>query len=261
MTRRCKKCRVFRDTEILRERVPFDVVFDVCLCAQHVLAHPIVHRSHRFTFAHDLCRYALPKFALRAAILIQRLRGPGKHINKPGRHRETVRVDNRSRFRRLEIANSCDAIAANRNIGLPWLGARAVVNRSAPNDNVKISGRWRWRWRLRRDPKHNCQERADAKEILFHSAILVWAHSFSKGCEGRTALQSTSCGVVSTVLGRALSCCNSCVEKVRATALAAKNLAVRLLAKAARISLLTVHRHPPVARFTPATDGTARCES
>ena len=43
------------------------------LLAQHVLAHAIVDRPHRFAFAHDLRRHALADLALRSAILDQRL--------------------------------------------------------------------------------------------------------------------------------------------------------------------------------------------
>ena len=62
----------FEVTQIFRQRVPFDLVFDVALLAQHVLAHAIVHRAHRFAFAHDLSCHALANLALRAAILNQR---------------------------------------------------------------------------------------------------------------------------------------------------------------------------------------------
>src|SRR2546430_14679085 len=45
--------------QVLRERIPFDVVFDVDLLTNHVLAHAIIHRTHRFALPHDLSGYAL----------------------------------------------------------------------------------------------------------------------------------------------------------------------------------------------------------
>ena len=50
--------------QVLRERIPFDVVFDVDLLTNHVLAHAIIHRTHRFALPHDLSGYALPNFTL-----------------------------------------------------------------------------------------------------------------------------------------------------------------------------------------------------
>ena len=64
----------FEVAQIFRERVPFDLVMDVFLLAQHVLANPIVHRAHRFAFAHDLGRHALTNLALRTPVFDQRLR-------------------------------------------------------------------------------------------------------------------------------------------------------------------------------------------
>ena len=132
---------LFEILQILRERVPFDVVFDVALLSHHVLAHSIVHRAHRFAFAHDLRRHALPNFALRAAVLDQRLSGPGKHVDKPGRDRESLRIDHCLRLCRFEIADANDPIATNRDVGLSRLGASAVVNRAVFDNGVEICRR------------------------------------------------------------------------------------------------------------------------
>src|SRR5207253_9204349 len=56
-------------TQIFRERIPFDVVFDVALLTQHTFADAIVHRTHRFAFAHDLGSDPLPDLALRTTVL------------------------------------------------------------------------------------------------------------------------------------------------------------------------------------------------
>ena len=131
----------FQILQILRERIPFDVVFDVGLLTKHMFAYPIVEWPHRFAFAHNLSRHALPDLTLRSAVLNQRGDGPGKHIDKPGRHGESLRVNNRFCLCRFEITDSHDPIAANCDIGLFRLGTGAVVNRAVFNDNVKI---WRW---------------------------------------------------------------------------------------------------------------------
>ena len=138
-----------------------------------MLAHTVVHGSHRFALAHDLCRDALPDFALRPPVLNQRLRGPGKHIDETGSDREPLSIDYGPGFRCFEIANACNAIAANCNISLRRLGACAIVNRPVPNDDVEIGRCRRWRLALCEHCKHNCQERGDPKKNFFHNRATV----------------------------------------------------------------------------------------
>ena len=54
----------FQILQILGERVPLNIVFDVALLFEHVLPHAIVHWTHRFAFAHDLGGDPLPNFTL-----------------------------------------------------------------------------------------------------------------------------------------------------------------------------------------------------
>ena len=128
----------FEITQIFRQRVPFDVVVDVFLLPQHELAHTVVHRSHRFAFAHDLGRDALANLALRTPVLNQRLVRPRKHVDEPRRDREPVGLNNYFRLGRFEIAQADDAIATQRKIDMSWLAAGAVVNSAAFDDDVEL---------------------------------------------------------------------------------------------------------------------------
>ena len=73
-------------------------------------------------------------FALRTAILDERLGRPGKHVDEARSDREPGRIDHIFRFALLEIANRDDAVAANCDIGFPAFRARAVVNRPVANN-------------------------------------------------------------------------------------------------------------------------------
>jgi hypothetical protein len=72
----------------------------------------------------------------------QRRSGPGEHIDEPGRHGESLRIDNGLCLRSFEIADTNDPIATNRDVGLFRLGTRAVVNRAISNDDVEICRSW-----------------------------------------------------------------------------------------------------------------------
>ena len=165
-----------------------------------MLAHTVVHRAHRFALAHDLCRDALPDFALRPPVLNQRLRRPGKHIDETRSDREPLCVDNRLRCGRLEIADTRNPVAANCNISLPRLGAGAVVNHPVPNDDVETGRCRRWGLALCEHCKHNCQERGDPKKNFFHYRATVSNTDLGAKINGyQTA-------VLSAVLSRLLVC-------------------------------------------------------
>jgi hypothetical protein len=103
-----------------------------------VLAHTIVHRTHRFAFAHDLGGNALSNFALGTAILDQRLVRPREHVDETGRDRQAGCVDGRLCRRIAEITQSDDAITANGNIRAFRFTAGAIVNCAAFNDEVEV---------------------------------------------------------------------------------------------------------------------------
>ena len=67
-------------------------------------------------------------------------------LMKPGRDRETLRVDGFLRVGRFEIPDANDAIAAKGHIRDPRLAARAVVERAAFDHDVE--GRRRRRFFL-----------------------------------------------------------------------------------------------------------------
>ena len=123
--------------QIFCKRVPFDLVFDVGLVLQHVLAESIVYWAHRFAFAHDFGGHALANLALRSAILNERFRRPRKHIDKAGGHGETPRVDRGFGGGIRQIAYAGNAIAADGDICDPSLGTGAVIKRPALNNNVE----------------------------------------------------------------------------------------------------------------------------
>ena len=83
----------FEILQILDECVPRDVILDVRLLLQHVLADAIIHRAHRLAFAHDFSRDPLPNFTLGASILNKRFSRPGEHVYESWRDGEVVRVD------------------------------------------------------------------------------------------------------------------------------------------------------------------------
>ena len=72
----------------------------------------------------------------------QRHSGPREHIDKPGRHRESLRIDDGFGLRSFEIADTNDPIATNHDVGLFRLGTRAVVNRAIFNNDVEICRSW-----------------------------------------------------------------------------------------------------------------------
>ncbi len=116
------------------------LVFDVALLALHSLFHPIIQRTHRPAFAHDLGRNALANFALRTAILDQRFGRPREHVDEAGRDGQALRVDHGRRLVRRKSPQPHDPIAAKGNVGNARLFARAVVNGPAFDDDVEFVG-------------------------------------------------------------------------------------------------------------------------
>jgi hypothetical protein len=99
-------------------------------------------------------------------------------------------VDNRVRFRRFEIANACDPITSNRDIGLSRLSAGAVVNRPVADDHIKISLAWRRKRLFAKHGEDNRQERTEPKEILFHERLTVANMAIDAKVLKRTSPQS-----------------------------------------------------------------------
>src|SRR5207237_8983627 len=98
---------------MLDECVPRDVILDVRLLLQHVLADAIIHRAYRLAFAHDFSRDPLPNFTLGASILNKRFSRPGERVYESWRDSEVVRVDHVRGRCILQIAHAHDAIASN----------------------------------------------------------------------------------------------------------------------------------------------------
>lgn len=73
------------------------------------------------------------------AILNQRRRGPGEHVDESRRDGESLCVDDRFRFCRFEITNASNPIAANCDVGLFGLGTSPVVNRAVFDDDIEIA--------------------------------------------------------------------------------------------------------------------------
>src|SRR4029077_4729749 len=98
----------------------------------------------------------------------QRDSGPGEHIDKPGCHGESLRIDNGFGVRSFEIADTNDPIATNRDVGMLRLGTSAVVKRAVSNDDVEICPPWWWGSPLRKHREHNCHEHAEPKKNPSH---------------------------------------------------------------------------------------------
>src|SRR6185295_10899282 len=98
--------------------------------------HLIAERTHR-SFAEYLSRHALPKLALRAAIGNQRALRMRKHVDETGRNRESRCVDDRRRGRGFEIADRGNSVAFDANIDAPRRGSGAVIDSSAPDDDIE----------------------------------------------------------------------------------------------------------------------------
>src|SRR5256885_2678039 len=78
--------------EALAERCPRDLVFDVRLAFDVVLAHLIGQRPHRRALPEYLAGHALPAVALCTAVRDQGGDRPGQHVDEARRDREACRL-------------------------------------------------------------------------------------------------------------------------------------------------------------------------
>ena len=124
--------------EIVAERRPFDIEFDVALTFVHLLFHRVVERTHRFALAHNLKRDALANAALRTAVLDERFVGLTEHVDEAGRDGEPAGVNFSFAARVGRFADRHDAVAVDGHITDNWRPAAAVVNRPVADKQVVV---------------------------------------------------------------------------------------------------------------------------
>ncbi len=123
--------------EIAAKRIPGNVERDVALPLHLLALHLVGDRPHRALTEH-FERHALPDGALRVPVGNQRGLGVAQHVDEAGSNRQTGRVHFFASALAPEIANGRDAIALNRHIGGPAVGAGAVVDGAVPDHDVVL---------------------------------------------------------------------------------------------------------------------------
>ncbi|MCR5879989.1 hypothetical protein [Phenylobacterium sp. J367] len=122
--------------QILVERGPGDVVLDVGLVAHRVGLLGVAPGAHGGPFAHHLQGDALAKLRLAAAVVEQALGRPGQHVDEARRDGLARGVHLRLRRARSLRSHIHDAVAADCDIALEGLAARAVVDLAAADHQV-----------------------------------------------------------------------------------------------------------------------------
>src|SRR5437867_2023123 len=124
--------------EILAERRPVDLVFDIGLAFDHLLLHRLVERPHGFAFTHDFERHALANVALRTAILNERFGRPTQHVDEARRDGEAFGVNFGFAAGTRQLAYGRDAVAIDRDVADRRRVPAAVVDRAIPDNYLVV---------------------------------------------------------------------------------------------------------------------------
>ncbi len=154
----------FEVAQIVRQRRPRVIEFDVALLGLPPRLHLRRQRAHRRALAENFRGDALPDVGERPPVDDERLGRPRKHVDEAGRHGVPGDAEVQLGGRTVEIPDRRDAIAAQADIRPDWRRALAVVHHAAAQEDVEpLRGR---RGRRHRAPghgqAHDEKHRADA---------------------------------------------------------------------------------------------------
>ena len=130
-----------------------------------------VQRAHRPAFAEHFERHALADIALRAAIVQERDRGPGEHVDEARRHGQTAARRYRDWLAQCRRSPTAATRSPEmRHVADAWSGAGAIIDRAAPQNDVElrsdlrcVGGRLLPQTRRPREPVHHKARQARAR--------------------------------------------------------------------------------------------------
>ena len=125
--------------QILAQRRPADLVFDIVLPQRAQPLHLRVERAHRRAFAHDFQRHALADVTLRAAVDQQAFGRPAQHVDEARRNRLALHVGDAGAARhtggRGTLANAGDPVPVHRQPAGIGRFARTIDDQATGKDN------------------------------------------------------------------------------------------------------------------------------
>ncbi len=104
---------VFQIIQILAQGSPFDIVFDGLLIFLHIRFHSGIQWPHGAAFPKDFQGNPLPDVALRTPVFDKAHIGPTEHVYKAGGNRHPFGIDFLFASGVCQVADRCNAIAAN----------------------------------------------------------------------------------------------------------------------------------------------------